>query len=194
MLGVNAFHDSTLEYDHRRWGVGGEAFGEFLTLRGNYYGAYTGWRLVQETALNRIEERALSGFDTEHEMPLPYMPWARLAGGYYQWDPKETRDIHGFSGRLQMDLTPNLRFESSLLTDNQSTSWLFKLSMALGAPREIQFSASETGLSRTAFVPRQVEDQSIARVRRNNTVAVERKTTNKVTGSVSGGVVFARGS
>lgn len=195
LLGFNAWHDWKLDQDHRRWGVGGEVMGQVLTLRGNYYGAYTGWRTIEDTALIRIDERALSGFDAEIETQLPYMPWARFAAGYYYWDAKASDDIHGFSGRLKLDLTPSVRFESGLLAHSGETQGYFKLAVALGAPRDVPYSLSETGfVSSNAFDVRDLSDMRLAKVERNHTVVVERRTTQKVTGAVSGGVVFARGT
>lgn len=195
LFGVNAWHDMTLEHDHRRWGLGGEVMGQILTLRANYYGGYTGWHTVADTPTYRTDERALSGVDAEIETQLPYMPWARFAAGYYHWDAKVSDDIHGFSGRLKLDLTPSIRFESGLLAHSEETQGYFKLAIALGAPRDVRYSLSETGFTSTnAFDARDLSDMRLAKVERNHTVVVERRTTQKVTGAVSGGVVFARGT
>ena len=195
LLGVNAWHDWKLENDHRRWGVGAEAIGKVLTLRGNYYGAYTGWRLIEDTPLIRIDERALSGLDAEIESQLPYMPWARLAAGVYHWDAQASDDVTGFSGRLKLDLTSSIRFESGLLAHKDETQGYFKVGIALGAPREVRYSLAETGFASShAFDARDLSDMRLARVERNHTVVVERRTTQKPTGATSGGVVFARGT
>lgn len=196
LLGLSGWHDWTSNIGHRRWGLGAEAMGTLLTWRGNYYNGYTGWRLVEDAPTFRIEERAMSGFDTEIELPVPYMPWLRLASGYYYWDAKESKDVHGYSGRLQMDVTRHLRVESSLYADNRGTTGLVKLSIALGQARSVPHTLADTGLtSATAFAPRNLEDERLERVRRNHTVVVERRTINKAAGgAVSGSIIIGRGT
>lgn len=195
LLGVNAWHDWTLDLGHRRWGLGAEAMGSVLTARSNYYGGYSGWKTVLETPTLLTEERALSGFDAELETQLPYMPWARLALGGYHWDAEASEDITGFSGRLKLDLTAYTRFETGINADNRDTSGYARISIALGAPRDVQFSLADTGFAHAeAFSKRDLSGQRLARVERRHQVVVERRTTSKVTGGISGGVVFARGS
>ncbi len=195
LLGVNAWHDWTVEHEHRRWGLGAEAIGEVMTLRANYYGAYTGWRTIEDTATYRIEERAMKGLDAEIETQLPYIPWARVSAGWYHWDATADDDVDGFKSRLKLDLTPYTRLETGISADKTDTTGFLKLSFALGAPRDVKHTLTTTGLASSQVVDkRDLKAMRLTRVERNHTVAVERRTLNKATGSFSGGVVFARGS
>lgn len=195
LFGTNAFWDGTTEDAHRRWGIGAEAIGQVLTFRGNYYDAYSGWRTVEETATYRVEEKAMDGFDASVESQFPYMPWVRVEAGYYQWDVTTAGndDVQGFRSRVQLDLTSFTRLEGTFADDNYDTRYGVAVSVALGAPREIQFSAVDTGFTSTAvFNNRDLERQRLARVKRENDIVVERRTINKVTGGLSGGVTIGR--
>lgn len=195
LLGANAWFDSTTRYKHKRWGAGLEAIGEYLTFRTNYYNGVTDWKRVSTAAMSYVEERALDGFDAEIEGPVPYMPWLRISASYYHWDivTAGADDTSGFQGRLQADLASDLRLEAGFKTDNYNDIGFMKLSWFLGAQREIEHSAMETGwVSENRFQPRDVRRQTLARVKRQHEVVVERRTvTNSVTFS---GISVARGS
>lgn len=195
LLGANAWFDSTSRYKHKRWGAGLEAIGEYLTFRTNYYNGVTDWKRVSTSAMSYVEERALDGFDAEMEGPIPHMPWLRIGASYYFWDlyTAGADDTSGFQGRLQADLASDLRLETGYKADNYNDVGFVKLSWFLGAQREIEHSAMETGwISENRFQPRDLKRQTLARVKRQHEVVVERRTvTNSVTFS---GISVARGS
>ena len=195
LLGANVWYDSTSRYKHKRWGAGIEAIGEYLTFRTNYYNGITDWKRVSTSAMSYVEERALDGFDAEVEGPIPHMPWLRIGVSYYYWDlyTAGADDTSGFQGRLQADLTPNIRLEAGYKADNYNDVGFMKLSWFLGVQREIEHSATETGwISEYRFQPRDLKRQTLARVKRQHDVIVERRTvTNSVTFS---GISVARGS
>lgn len=188
LLGTSVWWDGTTEEQHRRWGLGGEAIGQVLTVRGNYYDAYSDWRVIEDTETFTVEEKAMDGFDASLESQLPYMPWLRLEAGYYQWDvtTEGNDDVQGFMGRAQLDLTSYTRLEGTYSKDNYDERFGVKMSVALGAPRDVEFSALETGLtSDAAFSARDLDRQRLARVQRHNDIMVERRTTNKAPATVT---------
>ena len=195
LLGTNIWYDSTTKYKHKRLGAGLEAVGEYLTFRANYYNGITDWKRVSTATTSYVEERALDGFDAELEGPVPYMPWMRIGLSYYHWDlfTAGADDTSGFQGRLQADLTSDLRLETGYKIDNYNDAGFVKLSWLLGEQREIEYAATETGwMSYDRFQPRDVKRQTLARVKRQHEIIVERRTvTNAVTFS---GISVARGS
>ncbi len=201
IFGGSVWWDGTREYDHRRWGLGFEAVGQVLTVRANYYDAYSDWKIVSisPNRLTRVEERALDGFDTELEGQVPFIPWARLGLGYYQWDTFSPgiENVRGFRGRLELDLTDFTRLETGIEADNYDTTGYGRLTVALGAAREVEFSAARTGLvSHEALSKRDLKRQLLARVKRNHTVVVERRTVSQGVGGQASfrGVTIGRGS
>jgi hypothetical protein len=102
-------------------------------------------------------------------------------------------DLNGFQGRLQADITPQLRLETGYKGDNYDDVVFAKLSWAFGKTRDSEFPLSETGwTSREQFKPRDLKRQTLARVKREHRIIVERRTVS-TTLSFSG-ISVARGS
>ena len=194
MVGVNGWYDRTYDEDHERWGVGAEIFGPLLTGRANLYEATSGTKIISETATQRVEERAVDGYDMELEGPLPYLPWARLSVTYFEWDTEFIDDIDGFSLGLKMDLTGFARFEVAYQDDDADEIVRASLRIRLGVPEYVEHTATRRFLSDTAFVPRMLQKHTLARVERHHGIVVERRTVNKATGVVNGGVTVGRGA
>lgn len=194
MFGVNGWYDRSYDEDHERWGVGGELFGPLLTARANLYDATSGTKIVSETATQRVEERAVDGYDFELEGPIPYFPWARLGVTYFEWDTKWIDDIDGFSLNLKMDLTGHTRLQLGYLNDDVDEIVSASLRIRFGVPEQIEYTAARQFRADTAFVPRTVDKHTLDRVERHHGIVVERRTVNKATGAVNGGVTVGRGT
>lgn len=176
LIGINGWWDRSHEYDHARWGIGGELMGSLVTGRVNYYDAYTDWRLVELTKTSIIEEKALDGFDLELELPAPYMPWMRLSGQYYRWIGEEKDDIVGFAGALKVDVTENTFLAGRFSTDNTETTFGLDVRLRLGAPQGVEYTAAGTGIASSAFTPRDLRKHVLDRVERHHDIVVERRT------------------
>lgn len=113
MLGVNIFYDAHLRHPHRRLGVGIEAMCDYATLRVNTYQAISGQRTVSRVNAGPITEKAMSGADIELEVPVPFIPWARVGASAYRWDTRTTgvKDIVGQSAFLRAWIVPYLSME-----------------------------------------------------------------------------------
>lgn len=188
MFGLNAFLDGTRKYDHRRLGIGLEAFSPYATYRLNHYNATSGEKTVSDISGIRTTEQALDGWDYSIELPVPYVPWARLTATGFSWDGVTTRDVDGYSLGLRANPTGNLEFEVGVTDDNRgSADTYLTLTWHLDRPAHVKHTARD-GISPQAFTARNLEDLRLEKVRRNNTVIVERKRTG------SGGIVVGRGN
>ncbi|WP_439890079.1 inverse autotransporter beta domain-containing protein [Ralstonia sp. 25C] len=72
MLGYNAFYDQNISRGHQRFGVGVEAWRDYLKLSGNGYFRISNWKESHE--LLDYDERPANGFDLRAEGYLPSMP------------------------------------------------------------------------------------------------------------------------
>lgn len=188
ILGVDGFYDRSFGHDHQRLGFGLEAIGRQLTFRANGYLGVSGWQEVGDGQ----EERALDGLDGELEGPLPWMPWARVAAGYYFWKRRTGRDLHGFRGRARLQLTPQLSLETGYAVDRDDDAGFVQLRVRLAGGEQVEHAASRRFWSDRAFEPRDLRRHTLAFVERSNEIAVERRATG-----VGGGrarVIVARGS
>jgi hypothetical protein len=118
----------------------------------------------------------------------------RLGLSYYRWDmiTAGADDLSGFKGRLVADISPRLRLEAGYKIDNYDDAAFAKLSWALGQAREVEHSATTTGwVSNSRFKPRNLKRHTLARVKREHRIMVERRTVN---GLAFSGISVARGS
>lgn len=192
------------EVEHWRWGLSGEAIGSHLTARANYYDAMSGWQQVSRTVtttdttetVNIVEERALDGFDLSLEGPLPYLPWARVSVGYFNWDRKTDDDLTGLQTGIRVNLAPSVQLSSSQWFSEDDVAVNARLNIFLGAPKELEFTALEHGITPEMFPARNVQDHMLDRVQRQHEILVERRTrsTTSDTVATSGGVSIGRSS
>ncbi len=187
LFGINGFYDHSFPRDHRRLGLGLEALGRYLTWRANGYLGISGWRDVADNQ----EERALDGFDSELEGALPYLPWARVALGYYYWKRRTGRDLHGLRSRLRLQLTSFLEIEGGYAVDREEDAGFVKLRLRLADADRTEHAASRSLWGHSPLPARDLRRHVLDFVERSNTIAVERR-------SKSGGgrarVIVARGS
>ncbi|MDP3355906.1 MAG: inverse autotransporter beta domain-containing protein [Polaromonas sp.] len=181
LLGVNTFYDTTTRYDHKRWGLGAEAIGQYLTFRTNFYHAISGERTI--SLINGISttEKALSGHDFEIDAPLPYLSWMRVAANAYRWKSATSGvdDVKGAKLAFKGNISKNVSLELGRQDDNYSRPASFiKISYnLLGNPGNGVAGTLLTGLrSPVSFEARDLTLHTLDKVRRQNDIVVERKT------------------
>lgn len=186
MLGTNGFIDDEFTNGHRRLSIGAEAKWGPLDLTFNNYFAITGDKTV-----NGNIERALGGRDVELRSQVPFVPWAKVSARYYTWDAvKATRDMQGPDFAAEFFLHPNFSVEVGRSDDDFSnnvargqTYVLLHFHLAVGNQPSLT-----TGpiVSDKIFETRDLTNETLTKVRRENRIIVERRT--------SGGVVISRGN
>ncbi len=186
MLGANTFFDWEWKRQHKRFGMGVEAKWSGLDFASNAYwgiGGATGRGLSGGT-----REEVLDGYDVELGLQVPYMPWARVYGKRYFWDSVlNSEDIKGWTASLEADVHQNLTVEAGWRDDNFSDDEVFmKLSFNFGpgggqANRPVALSSSF--IADQAWDMRDMSEHNLDKVRRENRIIVERR---------SSGVVISR--
>lgn len=183
--GINAFYDIETKHSLKRWGLGAELrWSAFDVYLNKYYGL-TGWKTTNLGA----EEKPLDGYDADLSSQVPYMPWARFHVIHYKWNKERAvEDLTGNKLSLEALLTPNLNLEvgRNFNTNNiaEDSNYLM-LRWRLDGSGSKQPSAMNGLVTTKAFEMRDMREHTLDRVRRNNTLVVERST---------GGIVIARGN
>jgi hypothetical protein len=195
IFGINTFADMETDQYHKRISAGFEAIGEQLTLRGNYYKGMTGWNTLTETATTRTDTKPVDGFDIALEGPVPHMPWLRAEATYFKWTPDLADEIDGFRGKLTAQLTKSISLEGGYQHTNNDDRVFGRLTFALGAPEDHEFTAQDDFFTEQMFVARDLTKQTLQKVERNTEIVLETRVINKATATVSsGGVSITRGS
>ena len=186
LVGVNGFYDHEWKRGHKRFGYGAELKWSGLDLTANGYEAIS--NKVTRGLNTGIEEEALSGYDAEASLQLPYLPWARMNAKYYQWNAiVNADDIKGYSVGVQADLTQNFSLEAGVTDDNYTSNEVFAkftFSFPVGGSRKA-VAASKGMVSKTAWNMRDMKDYTLVKVRRQNKIILEQS---------SSGVVITRGN
>lgn len=182
LLGINAFYDMTTKHDHKRFGVGAEAIGRYVTFRTNYYDATSGEKVVSVANGITVTEKALDGYDYEVDAPLPYLPWLRLSANAYRWKSATTGlpNVKGDKFSLKANLTRHFHLELGRQDDNYRAADNFvMLTFNLaGTPGNGVPGFLFGGMrSAEAFPARDLARHTLDKVRRQNDIVVERKTT-----------------
>ncbi|MDD3371303.1 MAG: inverse autotransporter beta domain-containing protein [Alphaproteobacteria bacterium] len=186
MLGVNAFYDNEFTYGHRRISFGGEARWNVFDFGFNDYIAVSG----DKTASGMIE-RALSGRDFRLSTQLPYMPWAKVSGGYFWWDAERaTKDMNGSTFTADFALHPNFNLSykwSSYDVNNNAARGQSTLMLNFTlAQMDKPTLSTGPAISDSIFEKRDLSKETLSKVVRENRIIVERRTRG-------GSVVIARG-
>lgn len=182
MLGANTFFDYEAPFDHRRVGIGGEIRSGPLELNVNYYNAISG----KVKADRGAHERALDGYDLELGAQVPYLPWARVFGKYFYWDTVAVaKNVQGQRVGLRLRPLPFIEVEVGYTDDNFNPAATFvhiRLSFGLGR------TAQDSGVATIDDVPfsfTSMKEQTLDKVRRENTIRVERTTPAATGGGVT---------
>ncbi|WP_380184896.1 inverse autotransporter beta domain-containing protein, partial [Kalamiella sp. sgz302252] len=78
LLGVNAFYDYDLTGKNKRFGIGAEAWRDYLKLSANGYIRGTDWHQSPLKSMEDYDERPANGFDLRVNAYLP--SWPQLGG------------------------------------------------------------------------------------------------------------------
>ncbi|MCH8999782.1 MAG: inverse autotransporter beta domain-containing protein [Proteobacteria bacterium] len=171
LLGANAFFDHEWKVDHSRAGVGAEARWAGLDLYANYYKALSG----KHGAGTDTFEEALDGFDVELTAQVPYLPWARVRGQYFVWDaPALGEDINGYTGSIELDVHQNLQFEAGYSDDDFNDGTFFAQFRFIPGNRKRPVLLSDHAIADQAFDLRDMRGHTLDKVRRVNTIVLER--------------------
>jgi hypothetical protein len=186
MLGANAFFDNEFTNDHRRVSAGLEAKWGPLDFHANNY---TG--ITEDKSVSGYSEKALDGRDLTLKTQVPYMPWAKLGASYFWWDAEHaSSDMKGASLAAEFALHPNLsldyKWSSYNVADNNSenTNAIY-LRFHLARLDEPTLTTGPV-ISTQAFQARDLSDETLKKVVRENRIIVERRTN-------SGRIIIARG-
>jgi hypothetical protein len=187
MLGTNAFFDNEFTNNHRRASVGTEAkWGPLDFHFNNYFG------LTEDKSVSGYLEKALDGRDITFKTQVPYLPWAKIAAGYFWWDAQHSSsDMKGASFSTELALHPNFsldyRWSSYDVADNSSrdTNAVF-LRFHLARVDAPTLATGPVVESRS-FRTRDLSGETLKKVRRENRIIVERRTN-------SGRIIIARGN
>ena len=171
MLGINTFYDEIFRYPHKRVGLGGEVFTPYITLRANFYDAYTGQRYTG----NNTYERASSGFDAGIETPVPYISWMRFTLKGYYWKGNRAPNVTGGLVNLRVYPARQVELAVGYANDNSQHSQAFiNLNYYFGSPDFIQYSASTCHPS-PLFAAQDLEKIHLEKVLRTNEIVVEKR-------------------
>jgi len=172
MAGLKLFYDTESKYNMSRWSIGADMSWKAFDLYTNkYYG------LGDRTNTNDgASEKSLNGYDVDVALQLPYMPWAKLHTTYYQWSRElAAENISGHKLSLEGALTLNWTFELGRNTDNvvADNNYMLLRYRWAGSVREHQ-NANTNFISSSAYEMRDMRDYTLERMRRSNTIEVER--------------------
>ncbi len=185
MVGANSFLDHEWLRDHSRVGVGTEARWNNFDLYANYYEAISS--STHEVHPN-TSEKALDGFDAELASQVPYLPSARLRAKYFYYDVSAGSDLDGWTAGIEVDVHQNLQLEFGISDDDRSNEqWFLRVRLTpVQSSRPVLLSRNP--LDTMAFRPRDMRQQTLTKVRRENEITVQRTIT------VTGTVTISRGT
>ena len=188
LLGLNTFWDARTNHEHYRMGFGAEAFYKLLEFRANSYLAMSPQRLVSQSGVYDTYERAVSGFDMEAGVPVPYMNWVNLYGGMYWYDYRKSDNKTGWTARAQIKPLKYLTSNFTAFDDNKGSA-SYRIDTYFSIPFDSNGFAFgkdsvNVGISEAAWPGR--HDQSgklLDRVERQYDIEVEKWAVNRVTGA-----------
>lgn len=187
LVGANGFFDYEFNNHHQRPSLGVEAKWAGLDFSAN---RYWGTSSAHSTDRNAgTEEEPLDGHDIQLTAQVPYLPWARVSGRRYWWQTKTaSEDIKGWEAGVEMDLFQNIQLEAGVNSDNFLTDpdenevyLMSRFHFNFNRP----VAASSQVVSSKPWLMRDMTDYRLDKVKRENKIIVERR---------SSGVVITRGS
>ncbi len=170
MFGANAFFDYDLFKHHARYSLGAEARAKMLEFSAN---KYVGASSIQ--TIDGTDEEAMDGTEYNLATQIPYMPWAKFNYQYYKhFGIKSVDSTKGDICSLEFALSPTLQLDVlrdiSNLEDGQANGALLSF---IYPPRENKPTLLDGLTSEDMFVKENMEEHLSAKVRRNNSLAVE---------------------
>mgnify|MGYP000391402681 CR=1 FL=1 len=185
MVGANSFFDHEWQRDHSRIGLGAEARWNNFDFYANYYNAISGTKFEVHP---NTTEKALDGYDGEIASQIPYLPSARVRAKFYHYDVTSASDLDGWSAGIEVDLHQNLQLEFGIDDDDSSSEkWFLRVRFLPASPyRPVLLRRNP--IDSVAFRPRNMREQTLSKVRRENEITVQRTIT------VRGSVTISRGT
>ena len=186
MAGVNAFYDHEFDHRHERVGAGIEIIGQFASIHSNYYNALSGRRTISRSGGVITEQKALDGWDIEGQVQVPFMPWVYGGVKAFEWDGEDTSNLDGFRFFCLMNITKNAVLEFGRIDDDTGDSNFVAFNFTFGGPKRIQYTMTDNFVMPTVFTGRDLKDQTLRKIRRNNNIVVEETKTNSSVGLTIG--------
>jgi len=185
LVGANTFYDHEWKRGHSRIGLGVETRWNNFDFYANYYDAISGtkYEVQQNTS-----EKALDGYDAELASQIPFLPSARVRAKYFHDDAVTGSNINGWAAGIEVDLHQNLQLELGVRDDNQSSNKMFLRIRLSPASSSRPTLLSRNPIDTVGFRPRDMRQQALTKVRRENEITIQR------TISVSGSVTISRGT
>jgi len=191
LTGLNAFYDYTFDRRHKRLGVGGEMILSYGSIHANYYEAISGHRVYLEDTSFGVTEKALDGWDVEANMQIPYTPWAQFSMKGYGWEGITMKDVNGFRISFRANLSKNVTCEFGRSNDDGGHNNFFRIGVTLGGPKRVQYTMLDNFFTRTVFSKKDLSRQTLAKVRRTQTIVVEKVRNAPIN---TGGIFIGRGT
>ena len=171
LTGFNVF----LDYDHygnTRGSIGAEVKNAVMGLTSNYY---------KKIDNGSVDEKVLDGYDIELSSQIPYLHWADVFYNSYKWKGVERDDVKGSKIGTEMLLTPNLALEAAY--DDKDKKGLedeyYAKIVFVHPPRE--GATAQDGASSAMWKQeKDMSDEMIAKVKRNNKIMIEFKGTGTI--------------
>jgi len=167
LIGANLFYDHEFPYDHQRASMGLEVRSSILEVNTNKYQGISKWKSVN----NNNEERALSGYDIEFGVVLPYLPGSKIYHKVFKWSAyDDVRDLKGSTTSLAVAgdiFVPGLTAEIGLTKyDDQRDRQFAQLTYRYPSNNK----DSKPLFSKEAYKFHSMEEQRLNKVRRENMI------------------------
>jgi hypothetical protein len=176
--GINTFFDYQDINQHYRTGLGLEAIGKRLEGRFNTYFGLSPTRTIWETAAQASYEKVVDGYDIELGGPIPYLPWLKLYGSYYEYDFKKFSDMKGWKIRGEVKPFECLTINLETYDDNKGSQ-----AYRIDTRFTLAFDSFALGDIIPAFKPSEdpfpevdLRERTLDRVERNFNIQVEKWT------------------
>ncbi len=185
MLGSNLFYDYETEHSHYRVGTGLEALTSYAQLRSNIYVAISPARITQSGTASNIIEEAVTGFDLEAGVPIPYYSKLKVFGGYEWYNFEKFENREGWSVRAEYEPIRAIVVDLILHDNNKrQTGWGVKVAFRLPfGENSPAVAPSPFQLDKVIFPDSDATEHLLRLVERHHEIVVESYTES--VGSIS---------
>ena len=167
LLGLNVFYDQEFPYNHQRMSIGAEARTTVGEINLNRYYGLSDWK----TNDDGLEEKALSGYDAQLIVALPYIPTASVRAKTFEWYGIEGGDdIKGQTYSLAGLVYPGLTIEAGKNYYSNSTledSRFIKATYSVSLQSK---KSSKPVFIDTPYELKSMEDKRFEKVQRENKI------------------------
>lgn len=189
MYGLNGFYDATGKQKHHRSGLGAEIFTTVAAWRANYYHAESKDKITEVVGGVTTTQQALSGWDADVDVPVPYVAWSRFGITYFHWNTARLARLSGYKLWLKMNWTDNIQTEIGRFNDNLASPRNFiKFNFVIGRNQSNEFTWHDHRNMKQPVALRDLSMQTLHKVQRHNDMVLEQST------SGGGGITIARGT